>query len=131
MIQVGIFFIVQNSIIVDKLSIYEAPRNELFIEFGEHYNFWLSFRPITKLEVLFKSHAYDFFPRGRVVYDIKSNQTSLFIDRCVRANTLSDITKQFELAGNQIKVRYDEHYQCHSCNRKFMDDSDDNFNLLD
>jgi len=122
LIQIGIFFLVGDSIVSDKVEIHNAQRYELFIEYGEHYNFWLDFEPSTKHEQLFKSHAYDYFPRGRVIYDLKNNQVVLFIDRCIGSTSITNVSDEFTLSGNQVKVRYDEHYQCHTCNQSYLDD---------
>ena len=119
---VGIFFIVNDSIIADKVSNELATKNELFIEHGEHYHFWLNLIPSTKTEVAFKSHSYDYYPRGRVVIDIQSNKISLFADRCLDTTTIKQIIKNFEILSDQVQVRSDEHYQCHSCNSHFLDD---------
>lgn len=121
---VGIFFVVSDSIVTDKISRELATRNELFAEYGEHYNFWLQLIPSSKSEFSFKSHAYDYYPRGRVVLDIQSNKYSLFIDRCIRTSSVHEIVDMFGLSSEQIQIRYDEHYQCHSCNKQFIDDQD-------
>ena len=119
---VGIFFIVNDSIISDKISDELATKNELFVEHGEHYNFWLNLIPSTKTEVAFKSHSYDYYPRGRVVFDIQSYKISLFTDRCLDTTSINQIIKNFEISSEQVQVRNDEHYQCHSCNSHFLDD---------
>lgn len=106
----------------DKVEINNANRYELFIEYGEHYNFWLDFEPSIKHEQSFKSHGYDYFPRGRVIYDLKKNQVVLYIDRCIGLTSIAKISDEFTLSGNQVKVRYDEHYQCHRCNQFYLDD---------
>lgn len=118
----GIFFIVNDSIIADKISDKCAAKNKFFIEHGEHYNFWLNLNPATKSDGDFKAHAYDYYPRGRVVIDIQLNKISLFIDRCAGESAINQVIKMFELYSKQIQVRYDEHYQCHSCNKQFLDD---------
>lgn len=125
---VGIFFVVSDSIVTDTISSELATRNELFVEHGEHYNFWLKLIPSTKSEFAFKSHAYDYYPRGRVVLDIQINKFSLFIDRCIRTSSLHEIVDIFGLSSERIQIRYDEHYQCHACNKQFIDDPD---NLVD
>jgi len=119
---VGIFFLVNDSIISDKVSVEFATKNELFVEHGEHYNFWLNLIPSTNAEFAFKSHSYDFYPRGRVVNDIQSNKISLYTDRCLDTNSINQIIKNFALNYDLVQVRNDEHYQCHSCNSHFLDD---------
>lgn len=124
LICVGIFFLVNDSIIADKGSYEDATKSEFFVEHGEHYNFWLNLIPSTKSEFAFKSHAYDYYPRGRVVLDIQSNKIRLFIDRCIGTSSMHEIVDMFGLSSEQIHIRYDEHYQCHSCNNQFLDDLD-------
>jgi hypothetical protein len=66
---------------------------------------------------------YDYFPRGRVVYGLKSRKYTLYIDRCLNdPEIIRSIAAEFGLSGkNGVGVRFDEHYQCHRCNRDYVE----------
>lgn len=122
MSNVGIFFLVNKAIISDKVEIAMAYSNEMFAEHGEHYNYWDTFKPTDKDELLFKSHAYDYYPRGRVVFDRVRGFYYLYVDKCISAEFVSQISDHFELKKTELKVMLDQHYVCHLCNRFFIDD---------
>lgn len=122
MSNVGIFFLVNQTIISDKVEIAMANSNEMFAEHGEHYNYWNTFKPTDKDEFLFKSHAYDYYPRGRVVFDRVRGFYYLYVDKCIPAELVSKISDHFELKQTALKLKLDQHYQCHLCNRLFIDD---------
>lgn len=122
LVEVGIFFFVNNIVISDKANLDSALNNEFFIEHGEHYNFWLSLRPKSDAELYFKSHAYDYFPRGRVVFDKVHSTFYLYADCCLKRDSISKLIDHFGLLNLQVKVRRDEHYQCGKCGRYFIDD---------
>lgn len=109
---------------MDAVPIDEASNQFEFIEYGEHYNFWINFKPSKKDEVAFKSHAYDYYPRGRIVFDVSHQLSKLYVDRCVPLSALSSICKAFELPEG-TQGRYDQHYQCHACNQNYIDDVDE------
>jgi len=119
---VGIFFLVNQTIISDKVEIAMTSSNEMFAEHGEHYNYWDTFKPTDKDGVLFKSHAYDYYPRGRVVFDRVRGFYYLYVDKCISAEFAFKISDHFELKQKALKVNFDQHYQCHLCNRFFIDD---------
>lgn len=59
---------------------------------------------------------FDFFPRGRVAYR-KSDQTYLiYYDRCIGENIHILEDAYFT---SHVRLEYDEHYQCHQCNRDY------------
>lgn len=122
MVEVGIFFFVNSVVISEKAKLDRALSNELFIEHGEHYSFWLEYEPQTDAGRHFKSHAYDYFPRGRVVFDRKRSVFYLYVDRCLSKECIIGLTHHFGLPQGQVKMRRDEHYQCINCSRCYIDD---------
>ena len=124
---IGIFFVVDSVVIHDALPIEQGERYGDCVEYGAHYDYWLSLKPTTVAESAFKSHAYDYYPRGRAIFDVKHNQVKLYVDRCIDEVALVAIRKVFTLPNN-TRIGYDEHYQCHCCNKTFIDDFDETDN---
>lgn len=122
--RIGIFFVVDGALISDTLSVEQCQQYGDHAEHGGHYDYWSKLEPTTVIESAFKAHAYDYFPRGRVVLDIKHHQVKLYADRCIDAAVLSTINTEFELPNN-TRISYDQHYQCHRCNQMFVDDFDE------
>lgn len=122
--RIGIFFVVDGVLISDLLQVEQGQHYADHIEHGEHYGYWLNLMPATSAETAFKSHAYDYYPRGRAVYDVKHRQVKLYVDHCIDAPVLATIRFSLALSGD-IRISHDEHYQCHHCNPMFMDDFDE------
>ncbi len=122
--RIGIFFVVNGVIIIDSLPVEQGQRYGDHVEHGAHYDCWLNLVPTTSAETAFKSHAYDYYPRGRAVYDAKQSQAKLYVDHCIDAAALATIRSALALPGN-TRISHDEHYQCHHCNPMFMDDFDE------
>jgi hypothetical protein len=122
--RIGIFFVVDGVLISDSLPVAKGQRYGDHIEHGAHYDYWLNLVPTTSAETAFKSHAYDYYPRGRAVYDAKHHQVKLYVDHCIDAAALATIRSSLELPGD-TRISHDEHYQCHHCNQMFMDDFDE------
>lgn len=120
--QVGIFFYVDGIFLTDKVNLENAHVNTLFMEYGEHYNFWLNLSPANEVEAKFKTNAYDYFARGRVVYDRSNNCFYLYADRCLKTSKLIELTELFDLDMRRVKMRLDQHYQCCECNQLFVND---------
>lgn len=124
MMCIGIFFVVDEVLISDALPVEQGERYGGHIQYGAHYDYWLSLEPTTAAEAALKSHAYDYYPRGRAVFDVKQNQVKLYIDCCVDQAALSMIRSLLRLP-NDTSISNDEHYQCHHCNPMFIDDFED------
>jgi hypothetical protein len=62
---------------------------------------------------------YEEPPRGRVVYDTKTQQFILLADRCILRDNgiVSKIKSQMSLP-NDTKVDQDNHYRCFACLRE-------------
>ena len=116
---IGIFFVVNGAVIADAVPLDQGEHYGDTIGFGGHYDFWLALLPKTPAEQLFKSHAYDYFPRGRVVYFKKSQNFRLYADRCISKIGITNVASTFQLAA--YRLARDEHYQCAKCNTEFFD----------
>ena len=101
--RIGIFFMVDSVAIYDALPIEQGERYGDCVEYGAHYDYWLSLKPTTVAESAFKSHAYGYYPRGRAICDIKHNQVKLYVNRCERHLVYTTINIQFHLIMLNIK----------------------------
>jgi hypothetical protein len=65
---------------------------------------------------------YDYYPRGRVVYNTKTELFTVYIDHCLDTPELiADLLESFGLVDKAYKIDYDEHYQCHMCNENYVE----------
>ncbi len=117
--KVGIFFVVEGELILDAVPLEQGERYGDTVGFGGHYDYWQALVPQNSAEQLFKSHAYDYYPRGRVVYFMKSGDFRLYADRCIRQADVGKIAKAFRLPS--CRLARDEHYQCAGCNLEYVD----------
>ena len=117
--KIGIFFIVQGHLLVDATPI---ERGELYgdaINFSGHFDYWEELNPVSTTEEIFKSYAYDHFPRGRVVYFVKTDSFKLYADCCISNVEIEKVSATFQLPT--YKLARDEHYQCAMCNPDYLD----------
>lgn len=119
--KVGIFFKVESDLLVDFVSVGSGEPYGEAIQFGGHHEFWEKLRPSNLCERRFKAHAYDYYPRGRVVYFPRRNIYVLYTDRCLTAEDIHTVAKVFELENHVFEVAGDAHYRCARCNPHYMD----------
>lgn len=118
---VGIFFKVAGSFLIDSVSLETGEPYGDAIQYGGHYCFHESCEPATVQERRFKSHDYDYYPRGRVVYLPKRNTFILYIDPCLTNDDVQQIACLFGLVGQPVEVTGDEHYRCSGCNAFYVE----------
>jgi hypothetical protein len=57
-------------------------------------------------------HEYETFPRGRIVYHVKTRRFILYADRRLQQqDTMASIADKFGLATGSFVVRSDAHYR--------------------
>lgn len=83
-----------------------------------HYKSW---RSIKALVPEARDKDYDYYPRGRVTYDVKKDTFNLYLDHCITADQIENIIDELNLPRSKTEVKYDEHYQCHMCNSSYVD----------
>lgn len=132
--EVGPFFIIPKSMIKSnpiKSDFYEqtilsdsCPINnaDTYGEFKicntDHYSYW---KKIQKASSRLKIVDYDFYPRGRVVYNTKTNKYHIILDKCIQGeNTIDLIIDEFKLPRKDVIIMSDEHYKCHRCNKNYV-----------
>lgn len=120
--KVGIFYFVDNKILMDAVPIETGEPYGDAIQHGSHYEFWEKLVPKTLIERKFKARAYDAYPRGRVVYFPAKDKYRIYHDKCLKKNVeLANVEEQFDLKGVNIEFGKDEHYRCAKCNPYFLD----------
>ena len=68
-------------------------------------------------------HPYEYWPRGRVIYDTKERRYFIYLDVCIqdKETIRKKIIKVFALEKENITWGGDSHYLCHRCNPDFVD----------
>lgn len=118
---VGIFFKVADEFILDSVGLEAAEPYGEALQHGGHYDFHESLRPPDPVGRRFKAHAYDFYPRGRVVYFPGRNAWTLYADPCLTREDIGHVIALFGLDASVVDVAADEHYRCSRCNRSYLE----------
>lgn len=109
-VQVGIFWAVPNKI-ESGWNFYEVKKsypisaaNTLgFIDYPySHYDKWDDVRSLSETNDCY------YYPRGRVLYDVKQNKHRIFADGCLDEYALQEIIELFEIENYELCR--DEHY---------------------
>lgn len=108
------------TILIDTTSLAEAePYGEFLTHPRGHYEVWTRWQktravPVANRFILqsIADHEYEFFPRGRIVYNTGTGSFILYADRRLQQEaTIAQITSEFGLAAGAFAVRADEHYR--------------------
>jgi hypothetical protein len=116
--EVGIFWVMGKRVLIDGTSLNEAEGYADFkIHNIDHYSLWEKYQ---RVEVVPGDIEYDEVPRGRVVYNIKTRQFTMFADPCIlKAKGMTQyIMAKMNLPFENTKIETDEHYRCPKCLRK-------------
>jgi len=117
--KVGIFFVVNGDLVFDAVPLEHGELYGDAVGFSGHYDYWQALVPQSPTEQLFKSHVYDYFPRGRVVYFKDPSSFRLYADRCTRKADIEKVAAAFQLPA--YRLARDEHYRCAGCNSEYVD----------
>ena len=121
-IKVGIYWSVDDVIVGDAVYLHEAEEYGDALQYSGHYDFWQNLKPSTDPEHKLKSHAYDYYPRGRLIFFPKRQIVRLYVDSCLDNDTINAALDFFAHQEYQIEIESDEHYQCARCNRHYVGD---------
>lgn len=108
------------TILVDATSLAEAePYGDFLTHPRGHYQVWAQWQKTRAAPVANRfitqaiaDHEYEFFPRGRIVYNIETGEFILYADRHLQQDaTIARIASQFGLAAGTFVVRSDAHYR--------------------
>jgi hypothetical protein len=78
--RVGIFWAVEGVIVGDTVCLAEAEEYGDALQYGGHYEFREQLKAKTEAERKLKAHAYDYYPRGRMVWFPKRRTARLYVD---------------------------------------------------
>lgn len=112
--KVGVFWLVERRLIIDCVPISQAEACEGFCNYPlSHEQSWsqLQRRGVVPAEA-----EYDESPRGRVVYNARTQQFLILADRCILKNPelMKRILAVLYLPAN-TKTKSDSHYRCARC----------------
>ena len=115
-LMVGIFWVVDVKLILDASPLIEAePYGECLGHRRSHVRYWTE---LQRSGVVKPELEYDEFPRGRVIFNKRSQQFLLLADGCILKDksNLAKIEKTMHLPTD-IVVDTDLHYRCPNCLR--------------
>lgn len=113
---VGLFFYVQGRFLVHGCSLEEA----------EHYGDYLLY-PEGHYEIWHKHYAkqygvdFDHFPRGRFSYRKSDDTYRIICDGCLSEDDVQVLLGICFDEAAKVEVVLDEHYQCHQCNKGYVE----------
>jgi hypothetical protein len=109
---VGLFFVANGTLLLHKCAISEAE------PYGDFLNYPESHDKVWRREH-YKQYRvdFDYFPRGRIVYNRVAGTYSLYHDACITdmAESLVELYPR-----GKCTAALDEHYQCHICNPDYV-----------
>jgi len=117
---VGIFWLVADSIVIDRSTLDEAETyGDCITHAAGHYERWLEWQALGAARVAARGYPgqiisteYDEWPRGRVVYETPHNRFILYADRRLQhPEIVGAIKKAFGLGDVETVVRSDSHYR--------------------
>jgi hypothetical protein len=120
--RLGIFWVVQTTAGKAKLLAAGCPLDQAepygnCLTYGPgHYETWAHWRRDRTvdpaLRALVRSHEYEDWPRGRIVFDRSRDLFVLYADRkLLTPATIARIKAQFHLPADRTEVQSDCHYQ--------------------
>jgi hypothetical protein len=112
---VGIIFLVGKTLLIDRTPVSEGEMyGDFKIHERSHEIYW---ETLKKTGVVPQDSEYDDYPRGRVAYSIKTEQYSLFLDRCILKNksVVKKIMAELNLPTRSTRTDTDSHYRCYRC----------------
>jgi hypothetical protein len=113
---VGIFYVVQGTLYWEGVPIDRAEKTALFkIYPKKHYTYWKM--DLARFVPEFKNCDPLLFPRGRVVYDPKSDIYELMTDKCVLEDSdlVKRIVSEMGLSESKLTVSHDISCECDAC----------------
>jgi len=113
---VGLFFYFDDEFSFIGTNLDKADTYGAFKIYNEsHFEAWD--RLMSRAKVNGRYVDYDYYPRGRVVYNQKLEEFIIYYDRCIESQ-IEELSKQYE--GFNYRTEIDEHYVCHNCNCSYV-----------
>jgi hypothetical protein len=120
--QLGIFWLVSSNLVIDSTPLSEAlPYGNHFTHPRGHLEVWTQFQQSGTVPA---DLEYEELPRGRVMYNTKTQRFSLLADKCILRDKgiISKIMSALCLPSENTDKGTDAHYRCSSCLRVREDD---------
>lgn len=112
--RVGIFWEVTGKILIDSTPVEDAEDYGDCKTYGRsHHEYW---DHLVRTKVV--PHGdYEEHPRGRVVYNTKTRQYTIYADKCIlrQKAAIKQIMREMHLPSKQTVTDTDYHYQCFRC----------------
>lgn len=111
---VNLFFKVKDNFLIHECSNLEA------LKYGDFLNY-----PVSHFDIWNKYYKkrfmtdFDYYPRGRVIYNIKDKCYYIYHDKCINEKELKIIVDKYK--DKNYKILLDSHYSCHRCNKDYID----------
>jgi hypothetical protein len=112
---VGIFWLVDGKLVIDSVPLSEAePYGDHLTHPRSHIDVWEQWRLAGKVP---GESEYEEFPRGRVMYNTKTQKFTLLADRCILRDkdVVSRVMSKLHLPSENMDKGTDAHYRCSSC----------------
>lgn len=119
--KVGIYWSVDGVIIGEAVCLPDAEEYGDALQHGGHYEFWEKLKAGTEAERKFKAHAYDYYPRGRMVCFPKRQIARLYVDKCMDNAVRNAALVFFCQEESNVEIEPDDHYRCAGCNRHYSE----------
>jgi hypothetical protein len=111
--KVGIFWLVAGRLIADSTPLNRAEEyGSCKTQSRSHEERW---EQLTRAGVLVEGD-YEGHPRGRIVYDTRTDQFTIYADKCIikKKVVIRKIMREMNLPAN-AKISTDPHYRCFVC----------------
>ena len=108
---VGVFYVINDEIYSDATNVRNAEEYGNSFTYGSHYDFY--YDELAKYYDMpwLKYIDYDYYPRGRVIFDKNANKYVLYMDPALETPHYIDmIAQEFGLHNNGFYIDHDEHY---------------------
>jgi hypothetical protein len=112
---VGIFWLVDGKLLIDSTPLSAAEEYDDFkIHSGSHVSVWELFQQNGTAP---PEMEYEEAPRGRVVYNTKTQRFTLLADKCILRDKriVSHILSELNLPSKKTDNKTDSHYRCFAC----------------
>ncbi len=114
--RVGIFFLYGNRTFIESTPVDQGEACAGFVNHaGGHEVYWEWLQSTGEVP---EDEPYESVPRGRVLFNQKTREYLLYLDRCIvkRAVIVRAIKAQLSLpTGARTHVLTDSHYRCSKC----------------
>ena len=118
--QVGIFFVIGDELFTKCSPLSAAvPYGDFRIRPGDHSSFW---KEILRVKPSLSGVSYDFYPRGRVLFNERDEKFWVYVDRSTREDfsMITRILDEFHLPENKTKIRCDSRCNGHVCTPHYV-----------